>query len=69
VLGDAPIRGEVVVVIEGARDFAVVDLEGAVERARELTQEGRRKRDAARQAAAETGVSVNTIYDRLVHDD
>jgi 16S rRNA (cytidine1402-2'-O)-methyltransferase len=68
-LGEAPIRGEVVVVIEGARDPATVDLEIAVGRARRLTDAGERKREAARRVAAETGVAANAIYDGLVNGD
>ena len=68
-IGDAPIRGEAVVVIEGAHDPATLDLDAAVDRAREHAVGGERKRDAARRAASETGVAVNAIYDRLVHGD
>jgi 16S rRNA (cytidine1402-2'-O)-methyltransferase len=68
-IGEGPIRGEVVVVIEGAREPAALDLEAAVVRARALTGAGDRKRDAARRAAAETGVGVNAIYDELVHGE
>jgi hypothetical protein len=55
----------VVVVIEGASE-APGDLAGAVERANELVAVGERKRDAARRAGAESGVSANAIYRALL---
>jgi 16S rRNA (cytidine1402-2'-O)-methyltransferase len=67
-LGSAPIRGEVVVVIEGATDPPAPDLHGAVDSARSLIDRGERKREAARRAAAETGVPANEIYRALVEN-
>ena len=66
-LGDAELKGEVVVVIHGAEE-AVHDLEACVEEARELLAEGMRKRDAAHAVADRHGVSANDIYTALVDD-
>jgi 16S rRNA (cytidine1402-2'-O)-methyltransferase len=68
-LGEGPVRGEVVVVVEGLRGAPPVDLDGAIEQARRLVAGGSRKRDAARDVAVHTGVGVNTIYDALLRDD
>jgi 16S rRNA (cytidine1402-2'-O)-methyltransferase len=68
-LGDAPLKGEVVVVIDGAPDAAAVAFDDALSRARALVAEGRRKRDVAKQVAADTGASANAIYERLVGAD
>lgn len=66
--GDRSVRGEVVLVIEGAPDPApgAGDLERAVELAAALTAGGARKREAAREAARTTGVPAGRIYERLV---
>jgi 16S rRNA (cytidine1402-2'-O)-methyltransferase len=65
-LGDAPLKGEVVVVIEGASDPSVVAFDVVVARARALVADGVRKRDAAKQVAPAGGASANAIYDELV---
>jgi 16S rRNA (cytidine1402-2'-O)-methyltransferase len=65
-LGDDPIRGEVVVVLDGDHAERTGDLAGAVADARALIEEGSRKRDAARRVAAATGVPANEIYRELV---
>ena len=49
---DAPLRGEVVVVIEGATGPEVADLEACVAEARVLVASGMRKREAAHAVAA-----------------
>ena len=67
-LGSAAVRGEVVVVIEGATELVVPDFGQAADRAKELVAGGERKREAARRAAAETGVPANEIYRALVED-
>jgi 16S rRNA (cytidine1402-2'-O)-methyltransferase len=60
------LKGEVTLVIEGANEAGPsATLDEAVSLARSLTSEGMRKRDAARQAAARTGVSANRIYEGL----
>jgi 16S rRNA C1402 (ribose-2'-O) methylase RsmI len=56
-------KGEVVVVVEGAgeRDQLEGDPEEAARLAATFVTEGARKREAARRAAAETGVSARWI--------
>ena len=66
-LGDAELKGEVVVVLHGAEE-AVHDLEACIEEARELLAEGLKKRDAAHAVAERHGVSANDIYAGLVDD-
>ncbi len=66
-LRDRELKGEVVLVVEGARDVpAAGDLAEAVRQAEELVRGGARKRDAARQAARATGVPASRIYAALV---
>jgi 16S rRNA (cytidine1402-2'-O)-methyltransferase len=65
-LGEEPVRGEVVVVVEGDREGSPPDLETAVRRAETLVAGGTRKRQAARLVAAETGVGANEIYRGLI---
>jgi 16S rRNA (cytidine1402-2'-O)-methyltransferase len=64
-------KGEVVVVVEGAgeRDRLEGDPEEAARLAATFVTEGARKREAARRAAAETGVSARWIYEALVRSD
>jgi 16S rRNA (cytidine1402-2'-O)-methyltransferase len=60
------LKGEVTLVVEGAPEGgASASLDDAVSLARSLTADGMRKRDAAREAAARTGVSANRIYESL----
>lgn len=63
--GRERVRGEVVVVLEGAR-AAPVGVEEAVRYARDLVRSGRRRRDAARAAAAVSGVPSREVYQALV---
>ena len=66
-LRDRELKGEVVLVVEGAREApASGDLVDAVRQAGELVTGGARKRDAARQAARATGVPASRIYAALV---
>jgi len=66
-LRDRELKGEVVLVVEGAREApAAGDLADAVRQAGELVTGGARKRDAARQAARATGVPASRIYAALV---
>ncbi len=65
-LGDAPLKGEVVVVIEGAGRGGVPDAESGVEEARGLVANGMRKRDAARAVGERHGLPANAIYRALV---
>jgi 16S rRNA (cytidine1402-2'-O)-methyltransferase len=62
------LRGEVTLVIEGAPPAAsdAGEIDEAVALARSLTEEGMRKRDAARTAAARTGVAARQIYEALL---
>ena len=66
---DAPLKGEVVVVIEGATAPEVVDLEGCVAEARDLVASGMRKREAAHAVAARHGVAANEVYGGLLDAD
>jgi 16S rRNA (cytidine1402-2'-O)-methyltransferase len=60
------LKGEVTLVVEGAPEAGASEsLDDAVALARSLTTDGMRKRDAAREAAARTGVPANRIYDAL----
>jgi len=65
-LGDEELKGEVVVVVEGATEPPVVDLDACVEEARALVAGGMRKRDAAHDVAERRGVSANDLYGRLI---
>ena len=67
-IGDAPVRGEVVVVVEGRTYEAPPDVDAAVAQARDLVADGARKREAAHRVAELTGVSANAIYRALVPD-
>ena len=62
-LGDAELKGEVVVVIEGEREHELPPLETLAAEALSLvTAEGVRKRDAARTVAKRYGASANEVY-------
>jgi 16S rRNA (cytidine1402-2'-O)-methyltransferase len=67
-IGDGPVRGEVVMVLDGRRATEPIDVEAAVTEARELVADGARKREAAHTVAKRTGVSANTIYRALVRE-
>jgi 16S rRNA (cytidine1402-2'-O)-methyltransferase len=62
---DSEPRGEIVVVIEGAKP-AEADLDELVDEARRLVADGMRKREAAAAVARRSGGSANAIYDALV---
>jgi len=65
--GARDVRGEVVVVIDGAdSEPGPGDLERAVRLATALAAGGARKRDAAREAAKLTSVPAGRIYEELV---
>jgi len=68
-LGDETTRGEVVVVVEGAREPVEIDLTALVVEARRLVGGGMRKREAAAQVARGTAASANEIYGALVGQD
>lgn len=65
-LGDTQLKGEVVVVVEGAIGPSTVDLDVCEAETRALVAEGARKRDAAHAVAERHGVSANDLYRRLV---
>lgn len=66
---DRDLKGEVVLVVEGAAEgTGPADLSEAVRRASELVRGGARKRDAAREAARSTGVPATRIYAALVDE-
>jgi 16S rRNA (cytidine1402-2'-O)-methyltransferase len=67
-LGDETVRGEVVVVVEGDRGDAVVDVDAALDDARALVGAGARKREAARTVSERTGVPANALYRALVDE-
>jgi 16S rRNA (cytidine1402-2'-O)-methyltransferase len=68
-IGETPLRGEVVVVVEGDRVGAPVDLDAAVAEARTLVTAGRRKREAAHAVADRLGISANQVYRALLDAD
>jgi 16S rRNA (cytidine1402-2'-O)-methyltransferase len=68
-LGDVTPRGEVVVVVEGARASEETDLGALAEEARRLVDGGMRKREAAAAVARGSGGSANEIYRALVGPD
>ena len=66
-LRDRELKGEVVLVVEGAREApAAGGFAEAVRQAEELVRGGARKRDAAREAARTTSVPASRIYAALV---
>lgn len=68
-LCDGSIKGEIVLVLEGAPDKSGGEeftLEYAVETAKKLIESGAKPTDAAKQAAALTGFKKNEIYRELV---
>jgi len=68
-LGDDPLRGEVVVVVEGDRVGTPVDMDAAVAAVRSLVVAGQRKRDAAHEVADRLGISANELYRALLAAD
>jgi 16S rRNA (cytidine1402-2'-O)-methyltransferase len=61
-------KGELVVVIEGARSPASKDVAASAAEARELVEGGMRPRDAAKAVSTGHGVSANDIYRSLLED-
>ena len=61
-------RGEYVLIVEGAQEApqAAVTQEDAVARVSTLIAQGYSKKDAVRQAAAETGFPRNALYDAVI---
>jgi 16S rRNA (cytidine1402-2'-O)-methyltransferase len=67
-LADAPPRGEIVVVLEGAPAASAGDVDTAVAEARALVAGGARKREAASRAARRHGTAANEVYRALLGD-
>ncbi len=65
-IGDAPLRGEVVLVVGGAASPEPADPAEAVAEARALVGAGARPRDAARTVARARSLSANEIYRLLL---
>ena len=65
-IGDAELKGEVVVVIDGEHTPETPDLETCADEAQELVDEGMRKRDAAHAVAERHHVSANDVYRQLL---
>jgi 16S rRNA C1402 (ribose-2'-O) methylase RsmI len=64
---DRGVRGEIVVVIEGAAGGeGSGDEDAALRLAISFVTEGARKREAARRAATTTGVPATRIYEALI---
>ena len=65
-IADHELKGEVVIVIEGAAPVATDDVGSFVDEAAALSQTGVRKRDAAHEVAERHGVSANALYRALL---
>lgn len=65
-IGEQPVRGEVVIVVEGDRVGPDIDMDAVIVEARGLVADGMRKRQAAQATARRHGVSANELYDALV---
>jgi 16S rRNA (cytidine1402-2'-O)-methyltransferase len=60
-----PVKGEIVLVLDGASD-ATPDIDGAVAEALERVQAGMTVREATRSVATERGVPRRPLYDRVL---
>jgi 16S rRNA (cytidine1402-2'-O)-methyltransferase len=60
-----PVKGEIVLVVEGAKE-AAVDLDGAIDEALDRIGKGASLREAARDVADERGVPRRALYDRVL---
>jgi 16S rRNA (cytidine1402-2'-O)-methyltransferase len=67
-LGDGTLKGEVVVVVEGARDGEAPDERELLAEVRRLVAGGMRTRDAARAVASRHGASANDLYRAAIED-
>jgi 16S rRNA (cytidine1402-2'-O)-methyltransferase len=65
-LADANLKGEVVIVLEGATDAGTPSLEDLVDEARALVEAGWKKRQAASEVARKRGAAANEIYTALL---
>lgn len=67
---DRPPKGEFVVIVEGkATEKITADIDGAAELARKLTAEGMSASEAAKAAAAQTGLKKGDIYREMTRAD
>lgn len=61
-----PVKGEIVLAVEGAQPDTVGDLSGAVEEVLDRTRSGDSVRDATRDVATERGLPRRALYDRVL---
>ncbi len=62
-LSEGEVRGEIVVVVEGARPSEIRDLDELGDRVEALTAEGLPRREAAARVAQESGASKRELYE------
>jgi 16S rRNA (cytidine1402-2'-O)-methyltransferase len=65
-LGGKEPKGEIVLVLAGAREAETVDIDRLAEEARALVEAGARKREAAAEIARRHGASTNDVYRAMV---
>lgn len=65
-IDDMTLKGEVVVVVGGAPEAAVPDVDALVDAARANIAGGMGKREAAHRVAEGSGISTNAIYQKLL---
>jgi 16S rRNA (cytidine1402-2'-O)-methyltransferase len=63
---ETPPKGEIVLVIEGAKPEEKQPAELPIEQARQLIEQGMSVRDAARLMSTETGCSRSELYRELI---
>jgi 16S rRNA (cytidine1402-2'-O)-methyltransferase len=68
-IGDRQLKGEVVVVVEGASDAETPELSTLLTELRGLVDGGMRTRDAARAVAERHGASANELYRAAISTD
>ncbi len=61
-----PVKGEIVIVVEGAGEAATPDLEGAVDEVFVRLEAGSTVREATRAVSGELGVPRRALYDRVL---
>ena len=62
-VGDRELRGEVVVLIDGARRADLLDIDGLADRVEALTTEGMPRKEAAARVAEDSGASKRELYE------
>ncbi len=65
-VGRDPVKGEIVLVVEGASEGAAPDLEGAADEVLERIGDGESMRDATSAVAVDRGVPRRALYDRVL---